>query len=120
MLLVDTIDACRIFSSAATRSCWASSKSVSRKLLPAQTRAALVGLHGKLDDLGFDRIVVTVDLFVPTTGPKRGLQALSLKDQGFGPTAIGKALGIKKRQADLAVQYGKHSERRGERTRSSS
>lgn len=77
------------------------------QLLPARTRAALAGLHGKLDELGFERIAVTVDLFEPTTGPQYGLEALALYDQGIGLTAIGRQLGITKRQANIAVQYGR-------------
>ncbi|MBN8625688.1 MAG: recombinase family protein [Planctomycetes bacterium] len=76
-------------------------------LLPARTRAALVGLHGKLDDLGFERIAVMVDLFEPSTGPKYGLEALALYDQKIGLTEIGVRLGISKRQANIAVQYGR-------------
>jgi hypothetical protein len=75
-------------------------------LLPTRTRAALIGLHGKLDDLGFERPAVKVNLFKPSTGPEHGLNAVALKAQGLGLTAIGKTLGITKRKANLATQYG--------------
>ncbi|MBL8829735.1 MAG: hypothetical protein JNM18_22340 [Planctomycetaceae bacterium] len=76
-------------------------------LLPARTRAALAGAYGKSEAWGFERIEMSVDLFEPSTGPKYGLAALSLTDQGLGLTAVGKQLGITKRRANIAVQYGR-------------
>lgn len=108
MLLVDTIDAVPHLQFGGNKVVLRARFEVRlAQLLPARTRAALVGLHGKLDDLGFDRIVVTVDLFEPTTGPKHGLEALALDDQKIGLTAIGKQLKITKRKANIAVQYGR-------------
>jgi hypothetical protein len=55
----------------------------------------------------FERVEMLVDLFEPSTGPKYGLAALELKEQKhLGLTAIGKTLGITKRRANLATQYG--------------
>ena len=49
-----------------------------------------------------------VDLFQPSSGPKHGQEALRLKmEEGLGLTAIGRRLGINKRQANIAVKYGK-------------
>lgn len=76
--------------------------------LPARTRAVLAGL---LDDsvyTRFEQRTLLVNLFEPSTCPEHGSAALALnQQQGMNPTAIGKALGITKRQADLALQYGR-------------
>lgn len=49
-----------------------------------------------------------VNLFTPSAGPEHGLAALKLKEEDqLGLTAIGRRLGITKRQANIAVQYGK-------------
>ncbi len=76
-------------------------------LLPARTRAALAGAYGKPEAWGVERIGMSVDLFEPSTGPRFGLTALALTDQALGLTAIGQQLGITKRQANVAVQYGR-------------
>lgn len=76
-------------------------------LLPARTRATLAGAYGNPEDWGFERIGISVDLFEPSTGPKYGPAAVALADQGLGLTAIGKQLGINKRRANIAVQYGR-------------
>jgi hypothetical protein len=76
-------------------------------LLPAQTRVALaLQCGGRLEEQ-FERIPMEVDLFHSSTGPRYGMAALALETQGLGLTAIGKALGINKRQANIAVQYGR-------------
>ena len=76
-------------------------------LLPVRTRAALADLcEGPIHEQ-FDRIPMLIDLFEPSTGPKYGMEALRLKEEeGLGLTAIGRKLGITKRQANIATQYG--------------
>lgn len=71
-------------------------------------------VRGALQDICADEIenefpsdTITVNLFEPSTGPKYGLAALALAEQGLGLTAVGKRLGLTKRRADLAIQYGK-------------
>ena len=77
-------------------------------LLPFQTRAALVARCDSSIAEQFESIPVLVDLFEPSTGPEHGLEALRLKEEEhLGLTAIGRRLGITKRQANIAVQYGK-------------
>ena len=72
-----------------------------------KTRAALVvSCNGSLEE-HFDRVPLQVDLFKPSCGPKFGLAALRLQEQGLGLTAIGKKLGISKCQTNRAVQYGR-------------
>jgi len=77
-------------------------------LLPFQTRAALAArCDGPIEEQ-FESIPMLVDLFYRSAGPKHGLEALRLKEEEhLGPTAIGRRLGITKRQANIAVQYGK-------------
>jgi hypothetical protein len=76
-------------------------------LLPFPTQAALAGLcDGPVADQ-FQKIPMTVDLFDPSTGPKYGLAAAALVDEyGRKPTRIGKELGITKRRACIAIEYG--------------
>jgi DNA invertase Pin-like site-specific DNA recombinase len=77
-------------------------------LLPPRTRVALGALGGSQSHEPFETIPMVVDLFEPSTGPKHGLAALSLREeQHLGLTAIGKQLDISKRQAHIAVEYGK-------------
>jgi len=77
-------------------------------LLPARTQAALTGLYDAPIESEFEQIPVLMDLFKSSTGPKFGLQALKLKEeQDLGLTAIGKKLGITKRRANIAVQFGR-------------
>lgn len=74
--------------------------------LPPTASWPLDGLTGvSLDDL-FGIIPIVVDLFEPSTGPRWWSQALELADRGIGLTEIGRRLGISKRCAHLAKQYG--------------
>ena len=76
-------------------------------LLPARTRATLAGLYAEPVFTQFERAALLVDLFQRSAGPQCGLAALVLKEEKhFGLTAIRKELGITKRCANLAVQYG--------------
>jgi hypothetical protein len=50
---------------------------------------------------------ITVNLFRSAAGPRHGLEALALKQQRLTLVAIGKRLGIAKRQAHIAATYGK-------------
>jgi hypothetical protein len=76
-------------------------------VLPVATRVALMTrCDGPVED-EFESIPMVVDLFESSTGPRYGLRAAELKkERGLGLTAIGKELGITKRQANIAVQYG--------------
>ncbi len=77
-------------------------------LLPARTRAALRTLYDVPIEDEFERVPMLVDLFNRSAGPEHGLAALQLQEKdGLGLTAIGKRLGITKRQANIAVQYGR-------------
>lgn len=79
-------------------------------LLPFATRAALAARCDGSVAEQFESIPVLVDLFEPSTGPNYGQEALRLKEgegEELGPTAIGRRLGITKRKADLALQFGK-------------
>jgi site-specific DNA recombinase len=76
-------------------------------LLPARTQAALQSLYNVSLEAEFDQIPMVVDLFEPSTGPAYGVKAFELKvEHGLGLTAIGRALGINKRRAEIAAQYG--------------
>jgi hypothetical protein len=76
-------------------------------LLPAQTRVSLAGLYGEVIADDFGSIKMMVDLFEPSAGPKYGLRALELREkQGLTFVGIGEALGVSKRTACVAVQYG--------------
>jgi hypothetical protein len=77
-------------------------------LLPDRVRLALDGLRDDDIDSEFEKIPIMVNLFAPSTGPMYGLRALKLsEEQNLGLTAIGRRLGITKRRANLAVQYGR-------------
>jgi hypothetical protein len=77
-------------------------------LLPARTRATIAELcDGRVHEQ-FERIPIVVDLFEPSTGPRYGLEALNLKEEeNLTPTQISRRLGITKRKADIAVEYGR-------------
>lgn len=76
-------------------------------LLPARLRGVLAGICDRPVYKQFACIPMLVDLFERSAGPKHGLDALRLKEEeGLGLTAIGRRLGITKRQANIAVQYG--------------
>ena len=76
-------------------------------LLPVNTRVALATRYNRPIEELFETIPMQVDLFPPSTGPQHGLKAFKLSAEGgLGPTAIGKALGITKRQAAIAVEFG--------------
>jgi hypothetical protein len=52
-------------------------------------------------------VPLVVDLFVPSNAPKHAMQAVELQGKGFVLEKIGEELGISKRSAHLAVQYGR-------------
>jgi len=87
------------------------------ELLPARVRLALQKLHGdRLPDLLPDclqPVAISVDLFERSTGPEHWKMALELHEQGLGPTAIGKSLGISKRGACIARDYGRQLRQAG-------
>jgi hypothetical protein len=77
-------------------------------LLPARLRGVLKSLCDGPVYKQFECIPMLVDLFEPSTGPKYGREALRLKEEeNLGLPAIGRRLGITKRRADLAVEYGR-------------
>lgn len=77
-------------------------------LLPARLRGVLAGVLDGPVHTHCECIPMLVDLFARSTGPKHGLEALRLKEEeGLGLTAIGRKLRITKRQANIAVQYGR-------------
>ena len=82
-----------------------------------RVRLALQKLHGdRLPDLlpeCLQPVAISVDLFKPSTEPKYGRAALELHEQGLGPTAIGKRLGISKRCACIARDFGRQLRQAG-------
>jgi hypothetical protein len=81
-------------------------------LLPPRLRLALNSRYG--DDLSsklpewLQPVSFSVDLFQPSAGPSYGIEAERLeREKGLGLTAIGKRLGITKRKANIAVQFGR-------------
>ncbi|WP_428308149.1 hypothetical protein [Lacipirellula sp.] len=58
-------------------------------------------------------VKVTVDLFEPSNAPKHAIQAIALKHKNLTLQQIGDELGISKRSAHLAVQYGAAMEATG-------
>jgi hypothetical protein len=82
-------------------------------LLPEQVRA---GLRGTYDGSLADRqmvIPMTVNLFECSAGPQHFAEALRLNRAGYTLIQIGQEMGIAKRQAHIAVQYGKALEEAG-------
>jgi hypothetical protein len=76
----------------------------------------LAGLRGTYDGPLADRqmvIPMTVDLFDRPAGPRHFAEALRLSTAGYTLLQIGQELGIAKRQAHIAVQYGKALEEAG-------
>ena len=81
-------------------------------LLPTRIRLALQNTYGdKLPEHlpeWLQPVSLCVNLFEPSTGPKYGLEAERLdREEQLGLTAIGRGLGINKRKANIAVQYGR-------------
>lgn len=52
-------------------------------------------------------VILVVDLFNPSNAPKYAMQAVALQEKGLVLEKIGEELGISKRSAHLAVQYGR-------------
>jgi DNA invertase Pin-like site-specific DNA recombinase len=76
-------------------------------LLPEQFRSLLDGAHaGPLTD-GMHVIPLSVDLFEPSAGPRHFVRALALSEAGRTLVEIAAELGIAKRQAHIAVQFGR-------------
>jgi hypothetical protein len=74
-------------------------------ILPAQLLDALKG--ERLESAGWSKpIPMRIDLFEPSACPKHGVRAAELRDTGMTYQEIGRELGISKRCAWLAVQYG--------------
>jgi hypothetical protein len=82
-------------------------------LLPEQILAALRGTSTGALAGGLHLIPMTVELFERSSGPEHFAQALELSRAGLTLEEIGRRLGIAKRQAHIAVQYGKDLEAAG-------
>lgn len=84
-------------------------------ILPDQLLAGLSGeeLEGIVRDLPSKRIVV--DLFEPSHAPKHAMTAVKLSEENPKTTLeqLGKALGISKRSAHLALQLGRKMREEG-------
>ena len=76
-------------------------------LLPAQLGRLMKGEVAPTESIELIEKTVLVDLFDPSSGPRCGLQAFALKQQGLSLVKIGRQLGISKRSAHIATQYGK-------------
>jgi len=73
-------------------------------------------LRGTFDEVLADRlrtIPLRADLFKPSSGPRHFAQALALSEAKLTLVAIGEKLGTAKRQAHIAVQYGKQMREAG-------
>ena len=81
-------------------------------LLPDQFLPALQGVHAEAGAGGFHVIPMTVDLFESSAGPKHFAEALNLSKAGVTLEEIGKQR-FAKRQAHIAVQYGRDLEAAG-------
>jgi DNA invertase Pin-like site-specific DNA recombinase len=77
------------------------------KLLPEGLHVLLENPENPIGTVEEQRHSCIVDLFDRSTGPEHFSAALSLSDSDIGPTEIGRRLGINKRKAHIAVQFGK-------------
>lgn len=82
-------------------------------LLPPRLGLFLRGLRPEHLPPGFAPTFHCVDLFEPSAGPRYAKDAVALADQGLGPAAIGRALGISKRNASIARDFGLHMRSQG-------
>jgi DNA invertase Pin-like site-specific DNA recombinase len=81
--------------------------------LPDQVLSALRGAGGEAVANRLETVPMAVDLFEPSAGPKHFAEALRLSRDGLKLEEIGSRLGVAKRQAHIAVQYGRDMEAAG-------
>jgi DNA invertase Pin-like site-specific DNA recombinase len=82
-------------------------------LLPEQILPALQDIHADVGTGLLHVIPMTIDLFELSAGPQHFAEALKLSKASTTLEEIGKQLGITKRQAHIAVQYGRDLEAAG-------
>jgi hypothetical protein len=75
--------------------------------LPKQFGALLRGEALDCADARLQPVPLTIDLFERSAGPQHFARALALSRFGHTLVQIGQELRIAKRQAHIAVQYGK-------------
>jgi DNA invertase Pin-like site-specific DNA recombinase len=77
-------------------------------LLSVELASVLSELHGEGIEKEFTPTTVTVDLFKSSTGPAYGLEAEALERQrNLQLDDVAKALGLNRRRAHIALQYGR-------------
>ena len=76
-------------------------------LLSAELASVLSELSGEGLEKKFEPMIVTVDLFRPSTGPAYGLEAEALERGGLRPLQVASALGLNKCRAAIALRYGR-------------
>ena len=81
-------------------------------LLPAHLTAFFKGESANAIPI-LTPVEITVDLFDPSNGPKHFVRALALSEAGITLEQIGKELGISKRAAHVAVQFGRDMKEAG-------
>lgn len=82
-------------------------------ILPDQLLPALLGNHAEAGAGRLHVIPMTIDLFERSAGPQYFAEALTLSKASTTLEDIGKQLGIGKRKAHIAVQYGRALEAAG-------
>lgn len=75
-------------------------------LLP-QRLSAILKENDTVPDAHILTIPLCVDLFIPSSGPRFGLRAAELSNQRIRLVDIGEKLGLSKRSAHVASEYGK-------------
>jgi hypothetical protein len=77
-------------------------------LLSVELASVLSELHGEGIEKEFPPTMVTVDLFRPSTGPAYGQKAEALeREQTLRLNEVAIALGLNRRRAHIALQYGR-------------
>ena len=82
-------------------------------LLPAQWQALFTGMSPGPIRVPVAARAMTVDLFKRSAGPGYFARALEMAEAGKTLVEIGQALGITRRQAHIALQYGRDLSRAG-------
>jgi hypothetical protein len=83
-------------------------------LLSAELASVLSELNAEGLEQEFQPTIVTVDLFKPSTGPAYGLKAEALeRERDLRLSQVAKELGLNKRRADIALQYGRAMRKSG-------
>lgn len=82
--------------------------------LPFAVLSLLRNIYGESLDERLGTIPVLADLFEASSGPKYGLRALAIHTETHGSLkAVERALGINKRESNLAVNYGRQMQAAG-------